>query len=51
MQFPKKRLEVDAATSNGMVCVGPGYTFLRIGKPNNKLYAFSLEGDSAQVMK
>lgn len=29
---------------NGMVFVGSGYTFLRVGKPNNKLYAFSLDG-------
>jgi len=26
------------------VYVGSGYTMLRIGKANNKLYAFSLEG-------
>jgi hypothetical protein len=29
--------------------VGSGYTFLRIGKANNKLYAFSLDGNTAQA--
>lgn len=29
---------------DGTVYVGSGYTMLRIGKANNKLYAFSLEG-------
>jgi len=24
--------------------VGSGYQFLRVGKPNKKLYAFSLDG-------
>jgi hypothetical protein len=32
-----------------MVYVGSGYTFLRIGKANNKLYAFSLDGNTAQA--
>ena len=29
---------------DGVLYVGSGYTFLRIGKGNNKLYAFSLDG-------
>jgi polyvinyl alcohol dehydrogenase (cytochrome) len=29
---------------DGVVYVGSGYAFLRIGKPNKKLYAFSLDG-------
>jgi polyvinyl alcohol dehydrogenase (cytochrome) len=29
---------------DGTLYVGSGYTFLRVGKPNNKLYAFSLDG-------
>jgi len=29
---------------DGVLYVGSGYTFLRVGKPNNKLYAFSLDG-------
>jgi polyvinyl alcohol dehydrogenase (cytochrome) len=29
---------------DGVVYVGSGYTFLRVGNPNNKLYAFSLDG-------
>jgi len=33
------------AVVNGMLFVGSGYTFLRVGKPNNKLYAFSLDGE------
>lgn len=28
---------------DGVLYVGSGYSFLRIGKPNNKLYAFSLD--------
>jgi len=32
------------AVSGGVLYVGSGYTFLRVGKPNNKLYAFSLDG-------
>jgi polyvinyl alcohol dehydrogenase (cytochrome) len=34
---------------DGMAYVGSGYTFLRIGKANNKLYAFSLDGNTAQA--
>jgi polyvinyl alcohol dehydrogenase (cytochrome) len=34
---------------DGIVYVGSGYTFLRIGKANNKLYAFSLDGNTAQA--
>lgn len=30
--------------SRGVLYVGSGYTFLRIGKGNNKLYAFSIDG-------
>lgn len=30
--------------AGGTVYVGSGYTFLRIGKANNKLYAFSIDG-------
>jgi polyvinyl alcohol dehydrogenase (cytochrome) len=33
-----------ATVVNGVLYVGSGYTFLRIGKGNNKLYAFSLDG-------
>ena len=29
---------------DGVVYIGSGYQFLRVGKPNNKLYAFSLDG-------
>ena len=29
---------------DGVLYVGSGYTFLRVGKPNNKLYAFSIDG-------
>lgn len=29
---------------DGVLYVGSGYTFLRVGKANNKLYAFSLDG-------
>jgi polyvinyl alcohol dehydrogenase (cytochrome) len=29
---------------DGVLYIGSGYTFLRVGKPNNKLYAFSLDG-------
>lgn len=29
---------------DGVMYVGSGYQFLRIGKPNNKLYAFSIDG-------
>ena len=29
---------------NGVLYVGSGYQFLRVGKANNKLYAFSLDG-------
>ncbi len=29
---------------NGVLYVGSGYEFLRVGKKNNKLYAFSLDG-------
>jgi polyvinyl alcohol dehydrogenase (cytochrome) len=29
---------------DGVVYVGSGYTFLRVGKANNKLYAFSIDG-------
>jgi len=29
---------------DGVLYVGSGYQFLRIGKPNNKLYAFSIDG-------
>lgn len=29
---------------DGVVYVGSGYQFLRVGKPNNKLYAFSVDG-------
>jgi polyvinyl alcohol dehydrogenase (cytochrome) len=29
---------------NGVLYIGSGYSFLRVGKPNNKLYAFSLDG-------
>ncbi len=32
------------AIADGTMYVGSGYTFLRIGKANNKLYAFSLDG-------
>ena len=35
------------AVVDGMVYVGSGYTFLRIGKGNNKLYAFSLDSNTA----
>jgi polyvinyl alcohol dehydrogenase (cytochrome) len=34
---------------DGTVYVGSGYSFLRIGKTNNKLYAFSLDGNTASV--
>jgi polyvinyl alcohol dehydrogenase (cytochrome) len=30
--------------TDGVVYVGSGYTFLRVGKANNKLYAFSIDG-------
>jgi polyvinyl alcohol dehydrogenase (cytochrome) len=30
--------------ADGVMYVGSGYQFLRIGKPNNKLYAFSVDG-------
>lgn len=30
--------------ADGIVYVGSGYQMLRIGKPNNKLYAFSIDG-------
>ncbi|MGH9759215.1 MAG: PQQ-binding-like beta-propeller repeat protein, partial [Blastocatellia bacterium] len=29
---------------DGVLYVGSGYQFLRVGKTNNKLYAFSLDG-------
>ena len=29
---------------DGVVYVGSGYQFLRVGTPNNKLYAFSVDG-------
>jgi polyvinyl alcohol dehydrogenase (cytochrome) len=29
---------------DGVVYVGSGYQFLRVGKPNKKLYAFSIDG-------
>ncbi len=29
---------------DGVLYVGSGYAFLRVGKPNNKLYAFSIDG-------
>ncbi len=29
---------------DGTLYIGSGYTFLRVGKPNNKLHAFSLDG-------
>lgn len=32
------------AVADGVMYVGSGYTFLRIGKANNKLYAFSIDG-------
>jgi polyvinyl alcohol dehydrogenase (cytochrome) len=39
-----------ATIVDGIMYIGSGYTFLRIGKPNNKLYAFGLESsDSAKV--
>jgi polyvinyl alcohol dehydrogenase (cytochrome) len=34
---------------DGVLYIGSGYQFLRIGKANNKLYAFALEGNTAQV--
>jgi polyvinyl alcohol dehydrogenase (cytochrome) len=34
---------------DGVLYVGSGYSFLRIGKPNNKLYAFGLEDATAQA--
>lgn len=37
------------AVADGTVYVGSGYTFLRIGKTNNKLYAFALNGQTAQA--
>lgn len=37
--------------ANGTVYVGSGYTFLRIGKANNKLYAFALDGETARAEK
>ncbi|HEX5734051.1 MAG TPA: PQQ-binding-like beta-propeller repeat protein [Blastocatellia bacterium] len=33
-----------ATVVDGAVYVGSGYQFLRVGKPNNKLYAFSVDG-------
>ncbi len=33
-----------ATVVDGVVYVGSGYQFLRVGKPNNKLYAFSIDG-------
>jgi polyvinyl alcohol dehydrogenase (cytochrome) len=33
-----------ATVVDGVVYVGSGYQFLRVGKPNNKLYAFSVDG-------
>jgi polyvinyl alcohol dehydrogenase (cytochrome) len=33
---------------DGVLYVGSGYTFLRIGKANNKLYAFALDGGTEQ---
>jgi polyvinyl alcohol dehydrogenase (cytochrome) len=32
------------AVVDGVLYIGSGYSFLRIGKPNNKLYSFSLDG-------
>lgn len=37
------------AVVDGTVYVGSGYGFLRIGKTNNKLYAFALNGQTAQA--
>jgi polyvinyl alcohol dehydrogenase (cytochrome) len=37
------------AVVDGTVYVGSGYEFLRIGKKNNKLYAFSLDGETASL--
>jgi polyvinyl alcohol dehydrogenase (cytochrome) len=33
-----------ASIVDGVVYVGSGYQFLGVGKPNNKLYAFSIDG-------
>jgi polyvinyl alcohol dehydrogenase (cytochrome) len=33
-----------ATVVDGVMYVGSGYAFLRVGKPNNKLYAFSIDG-------
>ena len=33
-----------ATIVDGVVYIGSGYRFLGIGKPNNKLYAFAVDG-------